>query len=471
MVLNTPMLIAAAILVASYALIFSERLHRTSAALLGAVVMVGVGEMVGFYTQEQAVASIDANTMLLLLGMMLLVALLRPNGGFEYLAIRLAKLSAASPRRLFVYLSLAVSVLSMFLDNVTTVIIFAPLTVLITRMLGLNPAPYLMAEAMLSNIGGVATLVGDPPNIMIGSAAGLDFNAFLIHLVPAVVPVWLGTVVILLVLFRRELHFSGDKHRVLDLDESKAITDPQVLRRVLWAMAVVLGLFFIHHHIGFYPAFAALIGLVIAVALVRPDPEDLLKQAEWPVLFFFASLCLTLRAGRRGGCVRAPGPDRRAVGPPGERPIRAPACRPGANVGGGHPVGNHRQHPLHGHHDPDRSGSPVPRPGGGPPLVGARHRRRSGRQRHPHRRHRQHHLRRGSGALGAARGAYRSGPLVKGRGAGHVCQPGAGEPGLRRSVRDALRRQRRDALKVFRGRVTFRQPVAARSRVNAVLAV
>jgi len=271
-------------------LIFSERLHRTSAALLGAVVMVGVGEMVGFYTQEQAVASIDANTLLLLLGMMLLVALLRPTGGFEYLAIRLAKLAAASPRRLFVYLSLAVSVLSMFLDNVTTVIIFAPLTVLITRMLGLNPAPYLMAEAMLSNIGGVATLVGDPPNIMIGSAAGLDFNAFLIHMVPAVVPVWLGTVVILLVLFRRELHFSGDKHRILDLDESKAITDPQVLRRVLWAMAVVLGLFFIHHHIGFYPAFAALIGLVIAVALVRPDPEDLLKQAEWPVLLFFASL-------------------------------------------------------------------------------------------------------------------------------------------------------------------------------------
>lgn len=284
------MLIAAAILVASYAVIFSERLHRTSAALLGAVTMVAVGEMVGFYTQEQALSSVDGNTMLLLLGMMLLVALLRPTGGFEYLAIRLAKLSAASPRRLFVYLSLAVSVLSMFLDNVTTVIIFAPLTVLITRMLGLNPAPYLMAEAMLSNIGGVATLVGDPPNIMIGSAAGLDFNAFLIHMVPAVAPIWVGIVIILLALFRRDLEFTGDRHRVLDLDESKAIKDPHVLRRVLWAMAVVLGLFFIHHHIGFYPSFAALIGLVIAVALVRPDPEDLLKQAEWPVLLFFASL-------------------------------------------------------------------------------------------------------------------------------------------------------------------------------------
>ena len=290
MELTTNMLIAAGVLITSYVVIFSERLHRTSAALLGAVVMVVVGETLGFYGQEEALGSIDGNTMLLLLGMMLLVALLRPTGGFEYLAIRLAKLSAGSPRRLFVYLALAVSVLSMFLDNVTTVIIFAPLTVLITRMLGLNPAPFLMAEAMLSNIGGIGTLVGDPPNIMIGSAAGLDFNAFLIHMLPAVVPVWIAIVALLMVMFRRDLPAGSSGRRVLDLDENKAIKDPRVLRRVLWAMAVVLGLFFIHDHIHFYPSFAAMIGLVIAVALVRPDPEDLLKQAEWPVLLFFAAL-------------------------------------------------------------------------------------------------------------------------------------------------------------------------------------
>jgi Na+/H+ antiporter NhaD/arsenite permease-like protein len=284
------MVIAAGILVGAYIVIFTERLHRTSAALLGAVIMVAVGQLAGFYTQEQAIASVDGNTMLLLLGMMLLVALLRPTGGFEYLAIRLAKLSAASPQRLFLYLSLAVSLLSMFLDNVTTVIIFAPLTVLITRMLRLNPAPFLMAEAMLSNIGGVATLVGDPPNIMIGSAANLDFNAFLTHMLPVVIPVWAVTAAMMLFLFREQLRFNSDAQHVLDLDESKAITDPRVLRRVLWAMGVVLGLFFIHHHIGFYPALAALIGLVIAVALVQPDPEDLLKQVEWPVLLFFASL-------------------------------------------------------------------------------------------------------------------------------------------------------------------------------------
>ncbi len=292
---TTQMTLAAGILLAAYILIFSERLHRTIAALGGAVAMVVIGELAGFYTQDEALAAVDGNTMLLLLGMMLLVALLRPTGGFEYLAIRLAKLSAASPRRLLVYLALAVSVLSMFLDNVTTVIIFAPLTVLITRMLNLNPAPYLMAEAMLSNIGGASTLVGDPPNIMIGSAAGLDFNAFLIHLLPIIVPVWLITVGLLLVLFREQLHYppgglAEARSMALDLDESKAIKEPAMLRRVLLAMSIVIGLFFVHHHLELYPAFVAFIGLVIALALVRPDPEDLLKQAEWPVLLFFAAL-------------------------------------------------------------------------------------------------------------------------------------------------------------------------------------
>jgi Na+/H+ antiporter NhaD/arsenite permease-like protein len=289
------MILAAAILLAAYGLIFSERVHRTIAALVGAVVMVGAGEAAGFYGQEQAIAAVDGNTMLLLLGMMLLVALLRPTGGFEYLAIRLAKLSAASPRRLLIYLALAVSVLSMFLDNVTTVIIFAPLTVLITRMLNLNPAPYLMAEAMMSNIGGASTLVGDPPNIMIGSAAGLEFNAFLVHLLPVIVPVWLVTVSLVLVLFRQDLRYPPGGHTAaraltLDLDETKAIKEPSVLRRIMLALFIVIGLFFVHHHLHLYPAFVAFIGLVIALALVRPDPEQLLKQAEWPVLLFFAAL-------------------------------------------------------------------------------------------------------------------------------------------------------------------------------------
>lgn len=284
------MLVAGGVLIAAYVLIFTERVHRTIAGALGAVVMVGAGEYAGFYSQEQAVAAVDANTMLLLLGMMLLVALMRPTGGFEFLAIRLAKLAGNSPRRLLIYLALAVSLLSMFLDNVTTVIIFAPLTVLITRLLGINPAPFLIAEAMLSNIGGASTLVGDPPNIMIGSAAGLDFNSFLIHLGPVILAVWVGTVALLLLIFRKDLQPLEGSNSGLDLDERKAIKDHKALRRVVTAMLVVVALFFVHHHFHLYPAFVAFIGLVLALILVRPEPETLMREVEWPVLFFFAGL-------------------------------------------------------------------------------------------------------------------------------------------------------------------------------------
>lgn len=154
--LSPDMWIAAAVLLGAYLLIFTEILHRTSAAVVGAVAMVGVGVGSGFYSQEQALQALDANTLLLLLAMMLLVAIVRPTGVFEYLAIRLAKLAGGRPRHLLIYLGVAVSALSMFLDNVTTVLIFAP------------------------------------PNLMIGSAAGLDFSTFLSHMLPMVLPVWLS---------------------------------------------------------------------------------------------------------------------------------------------------------------------------------------------------------------------------------------------------------------------------------------
>jgi len=285
------MWLAGSILAGAYLLIFSERVHRTIAGVVGAVIMVGVGTWVGFYSQKDALTAIDGNTMLLLLGMMIVVSLIRPTGGFEYLAIRIAKLSRNQPRRLLVYLGIAVSVLSMFLDNVTTVIIFAPITVLITRMLSLNPAPYLVAEAMLSNIGGAATLVGDPPNIMIGSAAAIDFNTFLIHMGPMILPVWIGSMIILLLLFSK--HFStpcSTEACPMDLDESRAIKDFKSLRRILFALGCVIALFFLHHHLHLYPAYVALIGVALAFALVRPNPEKLLQQVEWSVLLFFASL-------------------------------------------------------------------------------------------------------------------------------------------------------------------------------------
>ena len=288
MEVNGNMLIAAAVLVGAYALIFTEVLHRATAALLGAVVMIVVGMFIGFYDQEKALQAIDANTLILLLAMMMMIAILRPTGAFEYAAVRMTKLAGGDPRVLLVYLTLAVSLISMILDNVTTVIIFAPLTVLITRLLKLNPMPFLIAEAILSNIGGAATLVGDPPNIMIGSAAHNDFTRFLEHMGPPIALVWAGTVLLLLFLFREDLktRHSG----VVELDESKAIKDPVALALALVAMGVIVVLFFVHHLLHLYPAFVALAGLVLAMLLLRTDPDQLYTEVHWSVLIFFAGL-------------------------------------------------------------------------------------------------------------------------------------------------------------------------------------
>ena len=284
------MLIAAAIMLGAYALIFTEVLHRTSAGVVGAVVMVGVGTLTGFYSQQAAVMAIDANTMFLLLAMMLLVAMLRPTGGFEYLGIRLAKLAAGDPRRLLIYITLVVSLLSMFLDNVTTVLIFAPLTVLITRMLSLNPVPFLIAEAMLSNIAGASTLVGDPPNIMIASSAGIDFMTFLINMGPIILPAWAATVVLMLVMFHKELQPAQLGSQLIELDESKAIKDIPGLWRASLALVIVVALFFIHHRLHLFPAYVAWIGVALVLVLSRPKPEALFINVEWSVLLFFASL-------------------------------------------------------------------------------------------------------------------------------------------------------------------------------------
>lgn len=282
------MWIAGLILVGAYALIFSEVIHRTLAGIIGAVAMILTGMYFGFYSQVEAIQAVDGNTMFLLMGMMTLVILLRPTGGFEYLAIRMAKISGGSQRLLLVYLATVVTVISLFLDNVTTVLVFAPLTVVITRMLGVNPIPYLMAEALLSDTGGVGTLVGDPPNIMIGSAAHIDFNQFLFHMMPIIFIAWLATILMMLLLFRSQLKIPIDD--IVDLDETKALKDPQTMTKVLFSLGVVILLFFVHHHFHLLPGYVAWIGVALAVALIRPDPDKFLAELDWPVLVFFAGL-------------------------------------------------------------------------------------------------------------------------------------------------------------------------------------
>lgn len=283
-----PMLIASIIFVGAYILIFTEVFHRTTAALLGAVVMVIVGQYAGFYSQEAALLAIDANTLLLLASMMILITLLKPTGGFEFIAIWTVRLAVGSSVKLMIYLSLIVSIISMFLDNVTTVLIFAPLTVLITRLVNINPMPYLMAEAIMSNIGGIATLIGDPPNLMIGSAANIGFSEFFLHMAPIVTLAWISSLGVLLFSFRKEL--AAQNFDQLHLDHKQAIHQPRQLAYVMLALSVVIFLFFIHHHLHYYPAFVALIGVVIAMPLIRPKPEKVFGEVEWSVLFFFAGL-------------------------------------------------------------------------------------------------------------------------------------------------------------------------------------
>ncbi len=284
---------AAAILIFALTLaaIFSERLHRTTIAMVGAAIMLVVGMMMGFYSQSAALAAIDFNTLGLLLGMMILVRLLGQTGFFQYIAILLSKRSRGKPWLLLLGLGAAATVLSMFLDNVTTVVLIVPVTILIAEILGITPAPLLMAEVVLANTGGVATLVGDPPNVLIGSAAGLSFTAFLTHLAPIVALAWMAAIIVLFVVFRREISERPRNIKALgQLDERQALSDPAGLRRLLVVLAAVILLFFLHGTLHLEPAAVALTGAAAALLWVRPDVDETLRHVEWGVLLFFAAL-------------------------------------------------------------------------------------------------------------------------------------------------------------------------------------
>lgn len=283
--------VSALIFAVSLFLIFSEKLNRTITGIAGAVLMVGAGLAMGFYSEEEAVAAIDFNTLGLLLGMMMLVALLEPTGFFQYLAVWAGRLSRGRPARLLVLLGTVTTLLSMFLDNVTTVVLIAPVTILISEILGVNAAPLLVAEALLSNTGGVATLVGDPPNVLIASAAGLSFDDFLTHALPIVVVVWLVALFLLRYLFRAELdRLPPNTDAVLRLNPAEALDDPAAVRKVLIVLAAAILLFFVHHLLHVSPSFIALSAAAAALVWVRPDIHKTLQRVEWSVLIFFATL-------------------------------------------------------------------------------------------------------------------------------------------------------------------------------------
>jgi len=284
-------ILASLIFIVSLILIFTEKVNRTIVAFVGAWIMVGVGKIMGFYNMEIAIEVVDFETLALLLGMMLLVAMLEPTGFFEYLAVLAARASKGRPVRLFVLLGSVTTILSMFLDNVTTVVLIAPVTILISEILGISSIPFLIAEAILSNTGGVATLVGDPPNVLIASATDLSFNDFLIHSLPIVAVAWVGALYLLLYLFKDDLSKQPEKARaVMQLNPAETLNDPVVARRILVVLGGAVILFFLHDWLDVSPSLVALEAVAFALLWIRPDIEDLLKRVEWSVLVFFGAL-------------------------------------------------------------------------------------------------------------------------------------------------------------------------------------
>ena len=300
------MIIASAIFVAFLVLVFSERLPRTIAAIAGSVAMVIAGLALGFYTEEQAVEAIDLHTIGLLLGMMLLVAMLQPTGFFEYVAIRAGRLSRGRPVVLFILLGTVTTLLSMFLDNVTTVVLIAPVVILISEVLGISALPLLISVAILSNTGGTGTLVGDPPNVLIGSAARLTFNDFLTHSLPIVIVVWLAVLGLLLFLFRSTLRQEpANADAIRQLDPARALDHPKTARRILIVLAVAIVFFFIHHIIEVSPALIALSAAALAMIWVRPDIDELAEHVEWSVLLFFVALFVMVGGLEAAGVLEA----------------------------------------------------------------------------------------------------------------------------------------------------------------------
>ncbi len=283
--------LAVAIFTIAYVLIATEWIHRVAAALGGAVLMLLIGATDAenaFFSEE---SGIDWNVIFLLLGMMLIVAILQRTGIFEFIAIWAAKRARGRPFRVMVLLVLITAAASAVLDNVTTVLLIAPVTFLVCERLVVPVAPYLIAEVLASNIGGTATLVGDPPNIIIASRAGLSYNDFLIHLTPIVVVLMVVFVGLCRWLFRRAFVWNPDRaEAVMALRERDAIRDIRLLIVSLVVLTAVTAAFVLHTVLHLEPSVVAMVGGLALLAASRLDAEQVTKDVEWPTLVFFAGL-------------------------------------------------------------------------------------------------------------------------------------------------------------------------------------
>ncbi|MBL4821238.1 MAG: arsenic transporter [Gammaproteobacteria bacterium] len=285
------MMVSGIILAVTFVGIFTEGVHgfhRAKFALAGAGTMVIVGQLFGFYSPELAIEAIDWNVVFLLGAMMTIVAIMIPTGGFQYLAFTIADMSQGRLFLLMAMMGTLVTVLSLLLDNVTTVVIFGPLIILICQPLKVSAIPFLLAAALLSDTGGVATLVGDPPNLMIGSAAGIDFNTFVIHMGGIVFVAWIATLFSLRYIFKEEL---AVKPTIPDFSEREKISDPRTWKAALAVLALMVVGFVMHNALHWEPWFVAGMGLTILVFVGKDvDMDDHFADVELTLLIFFMAL-------------------------------------------------------------------------------------------------------------------------------------------------------------------------------------
>jgi Na+/H+ antiporter NhaD/arsenite permease-like protein len=302
-----PLWVATTLLVLTYGAIITDRINRAVVALLGAGLMI----VTGVLSQDEAIRGVDFNTIGLLAGMMLIVGITRRSGVFEYLAIWSAKVVKANPAGVLAMLSIVTAVVSAFLDNVTTVLLIVPVTFAICRELRVPVYPYLFNQIIASNIGGTATLIGDPPNIIIGSAANLAFDQFVVNLAPVILVVLVVQVLITHLIWGRKLHATAeDRARVMAMDERAAITDWKLLKQALGVLAAVIVAFVMARFIHLQPATIAMFGAAVLLLLDshgRTSEEQThhvhgrLSELEWITLFFFIGLFILVAGVERAG--------------------------------------------------------------------------------------------------------------------------------------------------------------------------
>jgi Na+/H+ antiporter NhaD/arsenite permease-like protein len=295
------MAIAVATFLITIAVIAAEKMHRTNVALLGAAIVV---LFVGDFSQQQAIESIDFNTVGLLVGMMILVYLTQQTGVYDYLAIRAGQLSGGRSFALTMALAATTALLSAFLDNLTTILLVGPITFLLADALEVEAVPLLIIEVIASNLGGTATLIGDPPNLIIAGASGLSFNSFIANLAPIVLVTFAAVVPLLYLAFRGRLQIEeGARRAVMELDARASIRDAAELRRTGPVLVLTILAFFVHQALGVEPATIALTGAAVGLLLTQIEVERVLAGIEWTTIFFFVALFVMVGALEATGAI------------------------------------------------------------------------------------------------------------------------------------------------------------------------